>query len=192
MLLYMPQPDIRNALDTVKGQSMSDHLLKTYLPDAHILLYNDLKNYRSIEELLPTNKSFCVLLYTNGNSGASIQGHWAALARHNNEILYFDSYGRPPDYPIDHWFKNNKAQQTKYLSALLDSTSLPVFYNGTAYQNSHADVSTCGRYVVFFIKHMQLGNSLDNFYMLMKKLKDKSKLSFDKLISYMVNNVESQ
>ena len=181
--------DIRNELNDVKFKSISDALIKTYLPDAEILLYNDLKNYKTIEELLPKDKSFVIILYDNGETSYGVRGHWTALTRLNNEISYFDSYGKPPDYAIDNWFKNNKYQQMKYLSNLFDKTPMDVYYNGIQYQGNNTDISTCGRYVIFYIKNMQQGKDLNKFYILMKNLKNKSNLTFDKLVSYMINNI---
>ena len=159
------EPDIKNNLNEVKEVSMSDKLIKFYLPNAKILLYNDLKNYSTLEELLPENKSFAIILYVRIHTQSTISGHWTCITRLNNEISYFDSYGETPDYPIEHWFKDNKQQQTKYLSNLLNNTMMQVFYNDFQYQSSNEDISTCGRYCIFYILNMLKEKDLHEFYL---------------------------
>ena len=51
--------------------------------------YKDLKNYTSIDELLPNDKDFAVLLYESQPNS----GHWTALLKYDNDIELFDSYG---------------------------------------------------------------------------------------------------
>jgi hypothetical protein len=54
---------IKNNINEVKTNSMSNSLIEQYLKDPKIIRYNDLKNYNSIEELLPNNKDYVILLY---------------------------------------------------------------------------------------------------------------------------------
>lgn len=184
----LPSPDIRNDINDVKKESMSNDLIKFYLPDAKILMSNELQAYKTIEDLLPTNKSYVVLLYVNTHFGNTINGHWTCVTRLNDEISYFDSYGQQPDYAINHWFKNNKEQTINFLSKLLGKTKLDVFYNDIQYQSTPADISTCGRHCIFYILNMKKDKSLSDYYILMKSIKEKTKMSYDKIVSYMINN----
>lgn len=184
------EPDIRNNVNEVKKVSMSDELIKFYLPNAKIIIYNNLKDYNTIEEILPENKSFAVLLYVSANLITEVSGHWTCITRLNNEISYFDSYGKTPDYAIDHWFKKNTEQQTKYLSQFLNKTKLKVFYNGIQYQSTPGDISTCGRHCIFYILNMQKDKDLHDYYILMKNIKEKTNMTYDKIVSYMINNID--
>ena len=103
-------------MSEIKFQSMDDQDVKFYLPNALILKYNELANYKTIESLLNKHKSYVILLYP---VTSETSGHWTCMTRFNNTIEYSDSYGLAPDIPFT-WqtskFKNNK----RYLSELLN------------------------------------------------------------------------
>ena len=53
--------------------------------EGKILTYEDLEKYNSIEELLPDEKDFKIILTeTKPNSG-----HWTTIQRRGNKIIYF-------------------------------------------------------------------------------------------------------
>lgn len=175
---------IKNNINEVKTNSMSNSLIEEYLKDPKIIRYNDLQNYNSIEELLPNNKDYVILLYESMPN----EGHWTCLSRIDDTIEYFDSYGKPVDYPIDNWFKGNSSQQNKYLSKLLNKTKLKVYYNPIDYQQSKKDISTCGRHCCFRIINMlKYNRDLNKYHNVMKELKGKSKYNYDEIVSYMIN-----
>jgi len=184
----MSKPDIRENLNSVKINSMSNVLLQAYLPNVRILTSNELLNYDNIEVLLPHNESYFVLLYERVPNN----GHWTCVTRNNNEISYFDSYGKEPDYAIEHWFKSNKEQKIKYLSHLLDKTKLDVYYNDFDYQAHDGEISTCGRHVtLFIIANTKKKMDLEQYCSFMKNMKNKTGLSFDKLVSFFINDVST-
>lgn len=183
----MIKPDIKNDLDIVEDKSMSDKLINVYLPGCRTITYSDLYKYDSIEELLPSDKTYFILLYARYQLQSEVSGHWTCVTRLNNEISYFDSYGKPPDYAIDHWFKDNEKQQTKFLSSMFNKTKMNVFYNDVAYQDSQNDIATCGRHCIWYILNMKKGKDLNEYYEFMKGIKQKTKMNYDQLVSFFVN-----
>jgi hypothetical protein len=180
------KPDIKNNINTVKLEPMSSKLIREYLPNVKIVQYDELKDYNNIEELLPNDKSYFILLYIDKKTPYEVSGHWCAVTRTGDTIFYFDPYGKPVDYPIDHWFKHYKTP--KYLSNLFDKSSLEVFSNSIGYQSKdNYDISTCGRHCIFFILSMLKGKDSTQYYKLMRDLKKKTHLSYDKLVSYFIN-----
>ena len=111
--------------------------------NCNLILYEDLKDYSDIDEVLgPENK--CILLYQQEKN----YGHWVCLTRaRNGDIEFFDSYGRKPDYQFK-YSTYNKNNGPKYLSILLINCPYRVIYNPFRLQSKRvADMSTCGRWV---------------------------------------------
>ena len=71
-------------MNEIKYESMDDQDIRYYLPNAVILKYNQLSKYKTIQQLLPSNKSYIILLYPVGSENS---GHWVALTRFNSKIL---------------------------------------------------------------------------------------------------------
>ena len=87
----LKNPDLKKVNKTIK-KSISDLDIERYFSRSvqkDIIKYSDLKNYSSIDQLLPKNKSFkFMLLESKHNSG-----HWLGLLRYNKTIEFFNSYG---------------------------------------------------------------------------------------------------
>ena len=74
-------------------KSMSDNDIYNYLPDALILSYPQLKSYKSIDELLPRNTDYVIILYIEQESLHNQSGHWTTLYKYNNQyICYFGRF----------------------------------------------------------------------------------------------------
>jgi hypothetical protein len=177
---------VKNDPEIVKEDPLGDDVIKKYLPYAKILKYNQLGYVNNIEDILPSEKSYCIILYENKPNN----GHWVGIMRINNNIEYFDSYGNMPDIPLS-WItekENYLLGQKPFLTKLFEKTPLDVYYNDFRYQKENNDVNTCGRHVVFRVLCM-----LKNFYDLkqycnfIKGLKWKSEESYDDIVSYMIN-----
>jgi hypothetical protein len=179
---------IKNDIEEVKEDALGDNIIRKYLPNARIIKYSQLKNFNNIEELLPNEQSYCILLYESQPNS----GHWTALMRIDDNIEYFDSYGNKPDFPLT-WSKDiNEAlgQSIPYLSNLLDKTSRDVYYNDFQYQKENKDVATCGRHCIFRILCLTRNfYDLKQYCNFLKGLKHKSSESFDDIVSYMINLV---
>jgi hypothetical protein len=76
---------------------MSDADLKRYFPDntdeKPIIKYSDLARVKKITDILPTDKSFKVILIESRHN----VGHWVVVSRNKDTIYFFDSYSNKPD-----------------------------------------------------------------------------------------------
>ncbi len=176
-----------NNLKEVKADAISDSLIRKYLPNCRILKYSQFKNFKSLDQILPNNKDYIIILYeTSYNSG-----HWCCMTKFNNCYQYFDSYGKYPSQPLE-WNKPdlNKllGQDKPYLNYLIDSSKLDTYYNDIDYQSTKNDINTCGRHCIFFILCMLKKNfGLKQYNKFMKQLKNKSDENYDIIVSYMIN-----
>ena len=167
-----------NDIKEVEENSISDTEIRHYLPNARIIEYPDLKNYETIEELLPEIGSYIILLYLDTPNS----GHWVTIKRDKNGINYFCSYGTYPDGQLK-WYGEDlfkKFNGRPYLTDLFNKTKLDVYYNDIDYQSKKEDIVTCGRHVLFFIKS---GKDLKDYFKSMKK----GKGSFDEKVSKAIN-----
>ena len=168
------------SMEEVELNSISDTELKYYLPDCNIKTYPELRNIKDIEELLPNNGSFFILLYLDTQNS----GHWTTLKRFNNDIQYFCSYGTYPDKQMNWYGKELREELGEgelYLTKLLNKTGLNVNYNDIDYQNKdNLDIVTCGRHCINFIKSKK---DLKQYFKMMQKLKKDSGKDYDELVS---------
>jgi hypothetical protein len=150
-----------------------------------ILLYSDLNKYSDITEILQKKNSSIIILYEQ----APNIGHWCCIKRINNDIYYFNSYGGEIDEPLN-WSKNNNqelGQGRPILKELLLKTPLNVYYNKYSFQNpKNLNITTCGLHCIAFIKSNM---SLQDYYKKFIELKNKYKLSNDKLITKIIINL---
>ena len=172
-------------------KSMSDEDILHYLPNTQIISYPELRNYNSIEDLLPTDNTLFVLLYIDEKTQHSESGHWCLVMRYDSKIIYFDSFGHSPDEPLLKWL--NCKERTKFdegylfLSRLLNKSPIPVFWSVFDYQNkTNEDISTCGRWVTCRAIMMMKGLDDEEFNKYIMSLKRKYKLSFDNLICKLI------
>jgi hypothetical protein len=76
-------------LKTILSYSFSNQDIKNYLGnDTKIFEYKDLNNYNSIDEILPNEKDFCIILIETKQRS----GHWTALMKYSGLLEFFDSY----------------------------------------------------------------------------------------------------
>ena len=167
----------------IKFISMDDGDIKHYLPNAHLMMYKELKGIDDIEILLTTHKSYFILLYP---TVSETNGHWVVLTRYNDIIEYLDSYGNKPDIPLK-WYHE---KIDPYLTNLLNNTNLEVVYNTIDFQNKKdSNLATCGAYAVFrVLTLLELNANLEQNNVLLKKLKkDSNNKSYDDIVVQYIN-----
>lgn len=175
--------------EELKREPMDDGDIRHYLGnESRIISYSDLNNFNTIEEILPRNKTYFILLYQLDSPSS---GHWAIISRMNDIFEYFCSYGKLPDYPILHWAIDEFKNVPLKLSSLLDHSTLPVVYNSICFQNSkNKQISTCGGFVVFrALTMLEFDATLGKFNMLLQQLKNESEEeeSFDDIVIKYIN-----
>ena len=127
---------INNSYDLPFGES----IIKKSLPGVQVILYEDLKHMRSVDDLFDQSNAIVILYQIKQKIG-----HWVCLLRKKRHIEFFDSYGLSPDEQL----KYARFNRTPYLSELLRGRK--VIYNKMPLQEEGYNMSTCGRWVVMRI-----------------------------------------
>lgn len=147
-----------------------------------IIKYSELKNYNSLQELLPSPFDYkIILLESDKNSG-----HWVCIIRMNNVIECFNSYGVSIDSEwkyipdsIERWL----GQSTRYLSNLIKKSSgFTVISNKYKFQSKNPDIATCGRWVILRIETARMGYTLQDFVNMIQKQTEKDDIPADILV----------
>lgn len=176
--------------DIILKTPIDDSQMKQYLgDDVKILKYNELLNYESIDDILTSNYDFMILLYEIEPN----IGHWVCMMRYDNIIEYFCSYGTYPSACllwIDESMNKELNQDYRVLLNLLNNSKLDIIYNPIRYQEMNDDIATCGRHCISRILMMKKNSfNLNDYYKFMKMLKDKQNMSYDEIVSFLVDTI---
>lgn len=163
-------------LKHLKAYSLSDSDIQVVLnPDTKIQTYDKLYNITHIDELFD-NLGRCIILYLTENKNT---GHWVGVIKKGNQIEFFDPYGYFPDtqnvnlnVPA-HINKEFGQDYPRFLELVADAGYSLVF-NNKPLQKENYDIATCGRHTASRLLFYKL--SLDEYYKLMKELKDIKKI----------------
>lgn len=161
----------------LKGGSVSyalgDDDIRELLPNAKIIQYDDLDKYGSIEQLLPKNNTYAIILYESEQNS----GHWVCILRYDDIIEFFCSYGSKIDEPLN-WISDEKneelGQADRALMKLLKKTPLKVVYNKYKFQKEDPNIATCGRHTISRIQKMLEGYNLQEYINWFKDNKPKN------------------
>jgi hypothetical protein len=165
-------------------EPMDDSDIRQYLPNAKVMRYSGLARLSDIEQLLPTDKSYVILLYENTPGS----GHWVALMRYGRTIEFFCSYGSKIDAPLRWQNPKDNAmlgQSRPFLSILLNKAKgkFRAIHNPVAYQSSKQGVATCGAWDVMRINQMKNHNQdLHEFHDFMESVKKETGLTYDEIV----------
>lgn len=144
-----------------------------------VILYDELKNYKTVHDLLKPYNRVCILYYWK-----KFSGHWVCcFLNKNNRVEIFDSFGSFPDdtlKQINMNFRKDTNQDFKHLTQILYNGNNSIEYNDKKLQDAKA--STCGRWCIYRMKRNDL--SIEQFNDLFKNIKNKD----NKIIS-LTNNI---
>lgn len=167
--------------------ALSDkQLLKIINGNAKLVLYPDLKNYSSIDEVLGTHTA-CILLFEAKKN----YGHWCCLWKLNNStVSFFNPYGGYPDASLKHipeHFARISNQDYPYLSLLLYNSPYKLTYNERQYQEKNKNIKTCGRHcgVRLICRNM----SDDQYYNYMKYFTSKYHINNDQFVTLLTIDI---
>ena len=128
-------------------EPLSDSKVRQALGDAtRILKYAELKNYETINDLLPNINDFIIILLEEDHN----RGHWTALMKPSSGYFYFNSYGQKYDTDISvipMCIRKILGEDRREITRLLDGH--PCDWNRTKLQGDKSQV--CGRYCVLAI-----------------------------------------
>jgi len=155
---------IQEILNHLKNVALSDDdLLKLMDGKANVVVYRNLSQYSTVNDLLYPY-GVCFILY----EWKPHYGHWCCLIRHNNLLEAFDPYGLyPDDYLklIPEPFRSESNQVVPALTNLLLEGDYELSYNEFQFQKRSSRVKDCGRWCVVraLLKEMDLEQFRDLF-----------------------------
>ena len=169
---------------------LDDSEIRDYLPDAKILTYPELSKYRNINELLPENKDYAIILYLDEPN----KGHWTAVLKYDNKIEMFDPYGVKEIDEELKWVPCAQRIKLKtaipYMTRLFNSIKLPQkgILSTFEYQDDKTSVASCGRHTVYrILKLLDDDMDIEQYYNHMKNLRKKFNITYDQIVSTYVN-----
>jgi len=183
----------RGEIKETNYKALTDLDIKKYLgQNVKIVSHQDLKDYKSIDQLMPNKKDIVVVIWESRKN----YGHWTLLSKYIDEdsnlktIEYFDSYGYPINEPLK-WIKDKSIDSTDYLTNLLrkaENEGYDIIYNSKNFQNKNNDVATCGRHVISrAVSIMKYNQSLSNYIKMFNELKNTTGFDYDSSVSQLVN-----
>ena len=163
-------------------KALSDADIRKILgQDAKIVKYSELSQFTDIDQLLPNQLDFCIVLYEDSID----HGHWVGLSKYDGRYEHFDSYGLQPDKELA-WISIQKRrslhEDEPYLSNLLKHEQYA--YNNVRYQQSDVGVNTCGYHVVhrlYRLLHQKV--DLGAYHNFMHSLKEDFNTSYDIIVA---------
>ena len=186
----MDDHDTEESIVSRISKPMTDLDLEQYVgvKPKDIIKYSELKNYKSMTDLLPKDKSFRIILIEDKFNS----GHFVAILRYGDTVEFFNSYGGKPD---DDWKFINRmirvilGENTNELTRLFKKATDKGFktvYNTTRLQKLSNNIQTCGRWCVLRIELMKAGYNLPEFDHFVKDYAKKLGKSTDYVASKMV------
>ena len=132
-------------------QALSSSDINNFFDDKiKILTYDQLKKYKSVDELLKPYGRVVILYFWEDEPK---RGHWiTCFGTKHNTIEFFDSLatksGKPDMFlkDIPNQFKQSNGEDNPYLSKLLYECPEQIEYNDMKIQGDTS--STCGRHVI--------------------------------------------
>jgi hypothetical protein len=187
-VIKMTPQEIQNKITS----PLSDDDLKYYLGadiNKQIITFSDLDNYLSIDDLLPKDRSYKIILIEEEKN----RGHWVAIMKYNNTVEYFNSYGTKPtnDLNFVSSIKNKLLGQSKDLIKKILDDSLTkgykVIYNTKRMQKIGPNINTCGRHIVCRLVAMtKLFYDLQEYINYIDQFKKKYNVDSDEVVAILI------
>ena len=158
-------------------RALSDSDIRRILGhDTKVIKYSELSHYDDLNQLLPKDTDYCIILYEDHVD----HGHWVGL--------YFDSYGDKADKELE-WvnvkMRMKLLGKEPYLSNLLKQEKY--IYNTVKYQQTDIGLNTCGAHVVHRLYRLKTQDmDLDAYHTFMLQLKDDFNTSYDIVVDEFV------
>ena len=143
-----------------------------------VMMYQELEDYETIEDVLPEIGSYKVLLVRRTPNS----GHWVTIFRHADAYYFVNPYGFAYDKQerivLSAETNDRLNSQADELSRLFQGKK--VVSSMVKFQSPTSEV--CGRYAILFIYLFSLGFSMKKVQSMLKKAKAKSGMSYDEIV----------
>lgn len=141
-------------------QFLSNRDIKSLVPDVKIILYSDLNNIDSIEQLLPKQTSkVCILYETQKPINNTAIGHWVCMfkTKHDQQpyLEFFDPYGTYPDNELISTIYKGPRILNELMIDYMDRGGR-VQYNDYPFQSYKKNINTCGKHCVMRMKNADI------------------------------------
>jgi len=146
---------------------ISDADIEKYLDKEgidNIIKYSDLKNYNNIDDLIPDEEGYKIILIENKLDS----GHWVVLLKYKIDdkptIEWFNSYGFKPSVDlnfISYYMNKLLGQGYDDLNNILNNSTdkYDIIYNKKRFQANVPNINTCGRWIlnrIIMFKHFKM------------------------------------
>lgn len=153
-MMKAPLPMDEDTIVERIGTSLTDGDIGRYFGDgaeSKILKYSELSQYKHIDELLPKERDFRVILVEDSHN----KGHWCCILKYNKTIEWFNPYGVRPDGQKNLLGKVRNqmlGQEHDYMTDLMKSSKgYKLIYNKARLQKLRQGINTCGRWIILRI-----------------------------------------
>ena len=157
----------------------------------HLIKYSDLADYKDIFELLPTDRSYKIILIEQQKDN----GHFVCICRYGKTICSFDPYGCRIDDElkfVNRFMSKMLGQDRHYLTDLLravDQKKWDIVYNKKKLQKLNNSIATCGKWCILWITFMKdFFYTLEDFLKFIKDRRIETGLTGDELVSVWIKN----
>jgi hypothetical protein len=163
-----------------------DDIRKILGSEAKIIKYSELDDLSDIDQLLPNDKDYAIILYEDRPD----RGHWTALLKYDGVYEHFDSYGAKPDSQLK-WvspkMREHLGQSEPFLTKLLRKEEEKTIHNNVQYQSKDSKVNTCGSHVCSRIYRFKNDDfSLSDYHRYMSWVKERTGSSYDMIVAEFV------
>jgi hypothetical protein len=107
-----------------------------------VMLYEDLKGYQTLQQLLPNKYDAAIILLQIEAPGAPKVGHWITVMNHGSHFEHFDSYGMDPDEELA------TTHEDSHITNLISNSNTRVITSQAKLQARKEAVNTCGRWAI--------------------------------------------
>lgn len=169
--------DILNRYENIALSNLD--LIRMLDGKANIIIYPNLINYQSIDDVLGPYGA-CFLLFETRPK----YGHWVCLFKRGNIIEFFNSYGGYPDDSAQYiplHYRIISGQAFPILSLLLLNSPYELEYNEFKFQRHNKNIKTCGRWAVVRLLLREL--DIYQFKKFIDDLKKETGLTRDKIVT---------
>ena len=144
-----------------KPLTVSDLLKYNYKIQVGHILYSDIKNYNSINELFQNNLGLIILI----DRGQKI-GHFVCLLKKKNNIEFFGPYG----YTISEILNIMNINDLSLLK-LFNKSNFRIIYNKYQYEEESNKIESCGLHTITRLLKYNLTNEQYHKWLRYKNLK---------------------
>lgn len=139
-----------------EAYSLSSNDLKRLVPGCKIIVYPQLAQTKSVQELLQNRAQCCFILVP---LASATSGHWTVLFKAPDGVHFFDPMGVSADAARLFAPQKRRAElheSQPLLMPLLQKAQGPVHINSHDYQKCSPAICTCGRHCCVRVEHRDM------------------------------------